>query len=105
LATGTYDVDIESVFGALTGGTRLRLYNTTDTSAEIISPSYSFGNEQTYVMGRTIRLQGRITLAAPKVLEIQYNCQVTANNTGLGNDDAITAGVEIYTRAIFRKVS
>ena len=104
LSAGTYDINVLSPF-IIVGGVRIRLYNVSDSSQEIISPSFIVGQTQLYTHNGFAELAGRFTIASSKTFRIEYMCQVATATVGLGADDAITAGAEIYTKVQLWKVS
>jgi len=97
LAAGTYDIRTRCPF-FFTGGTRTRLYNTTDAVAvaSSLSETLSSGASQTYVSHNYVEAAFRMTIAAAKTFRIEYYCQASRVTDGLGWHDSNTLGVEIY---------
>ena len=74
-----------------------RLYNT-DDAAEILPGTSTFTDNAHNVANHSV-IQGRFTIAAPKTLEVQHQCQTTYATYGFGVESNFTD--EIYTVAEF----
>ena len=101
LIAGTYEVNAEVCFNAV-NGCRIRLRNTTDSSNAAISNT---GNAGASAHNVYLPMTGRFTITASKAFELQYFVETTVSTTGLGEDDAITAGTERYVSVELRKIS
>ncbi len=104
LGGGTYEIEVWSAF-YLTGGTRLRWRNVTDSTTEVSGMSADVGGANTNSGQFWVPLQGRFSIATQKSFELQYFANSATSTNGLGSDDAQSNGVEIYTDVILRKVA
>lgn len=101
LSAGTYDFDIDAVFYAV-DKTVIRLQNITagSTIAQGTTVKVTVGGSD----GGLCRVGGRFTVAAGQALEVQYYCNTTNADDGLGLA-ANKGNSEIYLIARFWKVA
>lgn len=97
IPSGTYRVNVASQF-LRSGRTRIRLYNVTDSTAEIYGNSVFADESTTNGGGINALINGRITITKTTTFRIEYyvtdNGGLTAT-LGLGTDDGSD---EIYTQ-------
>jgi hypothetical protein len=99
LAAGTYYIDAISTLFRVTDA-RIRLYNVTDATAEIIGLSaYCDDSDGDNV---ALNLRGWFTLAGVKTFELQYWAANGAGTEALGRSSD-TGSIEIYTDIILQK--
>ena len=96
LAAGTYRFQAFAP-GYAVNSHKLRLQNITDVTTIIM------GNNTDSAAGTAAlaQINGRFTIAASKVLELQHRCTATVATNGLGNADSF--GTEIYASIEFWK--
>jgi len=96
LPAGDYYVE-SSAIGYRVNRHATRLFNTSDT-ATILS-GFSVNSDNTSGGMNNAMLSGSFTLAAPKVLELQHQCQTTFATSGFGIDvgTTFTVGNELYS--------
>ena len=104
LPSGTYYLDASTV-GFNHDRQRLYLYNTSDSSVEVIGQvSYcnAGGSDQNIV-----QVRGRFTISAQKVFEIRHWVQSGTSGNGLGVDDGNQSSLspEVYTDVTIWKVA
>lgn len=92
LEAGTYQVRI-SCPAINVARHQARLQNITDGTTLLVGTSESSAAAST-VTSRSL-IEGRITLSAQKVLEVQHQCQTTGTTTGFGLASNFTT--EVYT--------
>lgn len=100
LPAGTYEVQARAPM-ANTDWHRIRLRNITDGTT-IISGGNAFAYSA-YADVSDSTLMGKFTLAATKVLELQYRCTTNSGAKALGWEGA-TGEAEVYAEAMFKKV-
>jgi hypothetical protein len=100
LAAGTYECLIRCP-GYCSDEHQARLYNITDGSTTLLGSS-AYSRTGSLVMMDSI-IQGRFTIAAQKVFEVQHYSLGTQATTGFGRPANIDS--EVYTVAEFRKVA
>lgn len=99
LAAGTYRIKAHAP-GYKIANHKIKLRNITDASDVIIGSSeYSASPDNT---GTRSFLDGRFTIASPKVLELQYRCVINRSTDGLGRASGF-AVVEVYAVIEFWK--
>ena len=101
LTAGSYHIVIRSSFYR-TESSRIRLYNTTDTAAVEHSMSTYASDLDRDATVATIDTY--VSIGSTKVYEIQYACDNTETNDGLGIPNGISGVSEIYTVASIKKV-
>lgn len=101
LPAGTYDLEA-TVPGYGCGGFKAKIFNVTD-GTDLLIGSFAVA-EATYLIADRSHVLGRVTLAAPKVLELRMRCNVSRASTGLGYASGY-GDVEIYSEVRIWKVS
>lgn len=101
VAAGTYEIDATAPFSAC-GRARTRIRNITDGTTLLLGDNLNFSSANSG--GGLVRCLGKITLAATKVLELQYRVQVTASSNGLGVE-ANFGEIEVYSRVKITKLA
>jgi len=81
LATGTYRV-MASAMAHEVNNHKCRLYNITDAATECVGTSMESGAADD--TSNWSHIAGRFTIAAPKVFELQHQCETTKATTGFG---------------------
>jgi hypothetical protein len=99
LDAGTYEI-LAFVPAMQVDAHQARLQNITDGSTVLTGTAENMPNSSATVTKSII--QGRFTLAAQKVLEIQHQCTTTRATDGFGHAANLTT--EIYTTVELRKV-
>jgi len=102
LPSGTYFI-IASAPCMKTDRNRIILYNTTDSSNEIVGHS-EFNNDADDVSIRSW-LYERFTISAQKVFEIKHFIQRSKAENGLGANVSTSGDIEIYTDVKIWKVA
>lgn len=99
LAPGTWDIRYRMPFSNSSGGARGRLWNVTAGAAvaNSLTEAASFGGTSTYNSNMYAVGECRVVLAAATVFRVEYFVQVPAGGFGLGTNDGLTAGPEIFT--------
>lgn len=104
LLAGTYEFELETLTHNGGGSKRLRLRNTSD-GADLQGGGpglvVSQGGETTFVGQGIARLRGRFTITATKNVEAQYFAEAAGSAL---DDDRVTAGIEVYTSLILRRM-
>jgi len=103
LAAGTYECYIRCPAFRVASH-KARLYNTNDTSVELLGSTEYTHNSSTYMYMTDSKIQGRFTIASQKTFEIQHRCGVTQANVGFGQPCSFGDN-EVYTVAEFWKVA
>ena len=100
LAAGTYEFEI-SVPGAECNYHQARLRNITDSATQAVGTSEVATNGAA-VQSRSL-ITGRMTLASPKVFEVQHRCSASKNTVGFGEANGF-GELEVYTVARFWRI-
>jgi len=101
LAAGSYHIRVKSSFYK-TQGTRIRLQNITDTSTLAHSINSWASDLNDVAINADIEMY--VNLGASKVYEVQYACDRTQSNDGLGIPSGISGVSEIYTNIVLTKL-
>jgi hypothetical protein len=102
LQAGTYIVDASAPVMAVDLN-QMRLYNITDDVTLLTGTTEnSFASLDGNSVITHAFLSGKITLPAPKVLELQHRCSSTCTNYGFGYPSSM--GIEVYAVIKFWKV-
>lgn len=105
LAAGTYDIDASSFF-YLTGNTKIRLRNITDSVTTIVGNSELFPTAESISTGAISILRGRFTISSTKTFELQYFSSFRSeNDDGLGFPVGDGEEVEVYANVILYKIA
>ena len=101
IPAGTYFVDAFShCFN--TYSFRVRLYNVTDTAAIAGLSTSEHGSNNT---NSRSKVQTIFTVAATKVIRLQYYCSVTSGTTGLGYTYDVSDGLnELHAQILLRRI-
>ena len=104
LPSGTYYLDASTV-GLNHDRQRLYLYNTSDSSVEVIG-QVSYCNAGASDQN-IVQVRGRFTISAQKVFEIRHWVQSGTSGNGLGVDDGNQSSLspEVYTDVTIWKVA
>lgn len=86
----------------MTGLTRLRLGNVTDSNPVAISCTVSYGSTNHQGMIPCI-LPFYIDIGSQKDFRIECYCSVARANDGLGAHDGASLGIEIYSQILIEK--
>ncbi len=101
LTSGTYHIVIRSTFYR-TESSKIRFYNVTDTAAvEYSINTYASDLDRVAAIAM---IDTYVSIGSSKVYEIQYACDNTQTNDGLGIPNGISSVSEIYTVVNIKKV-
>ena len=101
LPAGTYEIEASAPAYLVTHH-KLKLRNISDTSDALIgTQAYCLGTDSVQTLSF---LYGRITIAAPKIFELQHYCSVTQATLGFGIASGFNV-IEIYARIWIKKVA
>lgn len=100
LPAGTYLVEGDAP-ALRVNGHQARLQNITDGTT-LIWGSPELSEQAGAIVSNRSRIQGVVTLAATKVLEIQHICQTSFATSGFGPN--MSWGLEVYTTAKFHRI-
>lgn len=104
LAAGTYRLGYTFGFGYAVGGHRIRLLNVTDGTT-LLSGGNTVANQDTFSVATSATMNGRFTIGASKVLELQHQCGLTKTVNGFGLAHAFTGTPELYAQVeLFKEV-
>lgn len=79
---------------------RARLYNATDTAVVQLG-----SNTRSVQSASDSWILTSFTIAESKTFQVDHYCSSTVATTGFGRNDALTLGVEVYTEALFIRLS
>lgn len=101
LGSGTYLIQAVAPFINIGGWTKLRFFNTTDSTVAIDGQTGQSGAGSN---NNPLPLYGIFTIAATKTFQLQYNAFQAITN-GLGQPDGILLTNEVYAMVTIQKIS
>lgn len=106
VSAGTYQISAKSVF-YISGVARLRWWNTTDSTADVIggcnSATPSPGGSQSDQVPAF--LDGVFVIGSSKVYELQYYCSASTSTSGLGIFSNISGEDNYYSSIVINKLA
>jgi len=81
---------------------RIRLYNATDATEIALGTSWFNNNLSGLLLPSTLHVYGQVVLAGSKAIELQGIASSTS--VKLGDNDGLSAGVEVYAQLIAMKI-
>ncbi len=86
-----------------TDGSKLKLYNISDSTTDIIGVNVYSDNAGSGDQGATATLSGALVLTGTKIFKLVHHVEAATASTGLGR--AISDGVEVYSNIIITEVA